>query len=108
MELTAQIFGIIGMIFNIIVFQQKRQDRVLIFQFFAAVSFALNYLLLGAVIGGLLNIVGAFRAVVFYFKDKTKANSVMWLIVFIFAFASSYPLTFTVFGTQPTVKNFII
>lgn len=108
MELIAQIFGIIGMIFNIIVFQQKRQDRVLIFQFFAAVSFALNYLLLGAVIGGLLNIVGAFRAVVFYFKDKTKANSVMWLIVFIVAFASSYPLTFTVFGTQPTVKNFII
>ena len=69
MEVVAQIFGIIGMIFNIIVFQQKKQKMVLLFQFFAAISFAVNYFMLGAIIGGLLNLVGALRSVIYYF-DK--------------------------------------
>lgn len=107
-EIVAQAFGIVGMIFNIIVFQQKKQRNVLIFQFFAALTFALNYLLLGAIVGGLLNIVGALRAVVFYFEDKTRARALPWLIVFILAFGVSYPLTFLAFGTQPSAKNLII
>ena len=108
MEITAQIFGIVGMLFNLLVFQQKTQKRVLVCQFFAAITFALNYLLLGAFVGGILNAVGAIRALVFYFKEKTRANSILWQIIFIIAFAVSYPLTFLVFGTEPTPKNFVI
>ena len=108
MEIVAQAFGIIGMIFNLLVFQQRTHKRVLVCQFFAAVTFCLNYLLLGALVGGLLNFVGAFRAVVFYFKDKTHANSIGWLIAFIVAFLVSYPLTFFVFGTEITPKSLII
>jgi uncharacterized membrane protein len=107
-EIVAQAFGIVGMILNIIVFQQKKQKNVLIFQFFAALTFAVNYLLLGAIVGGLLNIVGALRSVVFYFEDKTKARALPWLIVFAVAFGVSYPLTFLAFGTEPSAKNFII
>ncbi len=108
MEIVAQIFGIIGMICNILVFQQKTHKRVLIWQFFAASVFAINYFLLGAVVGGMLNLVGALRSVVFFFKEKTKANSIYWLIFFICAFAIAYPLTFLLFGTEPSIKNFII
>ena len=96
------------MLFNILVFQQRKQRGVLICQFFAAVSFAFNYLLLGAVIGGVLNLIGAVRALVFLFEKRTKANSISWLIIFIIAFASSYPLTFLVFKTPITPKNLII
>lgn len=108
MEIVAQAFGIIGMIFNLLVFQQKTHRGVTACQFFAAVAFALNYLMLGAVVGGILNAVGALRAVVFFFKEKTRANSVFWLVFFIVAFAASYPLTFLVFGKEPILKNFII
>ncbi len=108
MEIVAQAFGIVGMIFNLLVFQQRTHKGVLICQFFAAATFAANYLMLGAFVGGILNLVGAFRALVFFFKEKTKANSVVWLIIFILAFSASYPLTFFVFGTEPTTKNFII
>lgn len=107
-DVIAQAFGIIGMILNFVVFQQKTQKGVLVCQFFAAAAFAANYLMLGAFVGGILNLVGAARAAVFYFKDKTHANSVVWLIIFIVAFAASYPLTFLVFGTKPTISNFII
>ena len=108
MEIVAQIFGIIGMIFNLLVFQQKTHRGVTLCQFFAAAAFCANYLMLGAFVGGILNFVGALRAAVFYFKDKTRANSIFWLIFFILAFASSYPLTFFAFGTKPTVGNLII
>ena len=108
MEIVAQIFGIIGMIFNLLVFQQKTHKGVTLCQFFAAGAFCANYLMLGAFVGGLLNLVGAVRAAVFYFKEKTRANSVVWLVIFILAFAASYPLTFFVFDTEITVKNLII
>ena len=108
MEIVAQAFGIVGMLFNILVFQQKKQENVLICQFFAAATFAVNYFMLGAMVGGMLNVIGAVRSVVFYFKDKTHANSIAWLIIFVLAFASSYPLTFFAFGTDMNTKNFII
>lgn len=108
MDILAQSFGIVGMIFNIIVFQQRKQKNVLIFQFLAALTFALNYLLLGAMVGGLLNLVGALRAGVFYFEEKTKARGIPWLIAFIVLFSASYPLTFLVFDTPVTPKNLII
>jgi uncharacterized membrane protein len=41
MEIVAQAFGIVGMLFNILVFQQKKQENVLICQFFAAATFVL-------------------------------------------------------------------
>lgn len=108
MEITAQIFGIIGMICNIVVFQQKTHKRVVIWQLFAAVIFGINYFLLGAIVGGMLNVVGALRSVVFLFKEKTNANSVFWLIFFVVAFFVSYPLAFLVFKKEPTAKNLII
>ena len=108
MEIVAQIFGIIGMLLNILIYQQKKQKGVLICQFFATISFTLNYLLLGAVVGGLLNLLGALRSVIFYFEQKTKANSIAWLIFFIIAFVTSYLLTFFVFKTPITAKNLII
>ena len=108
MEAFAQAIGLVGMLFNLLAYQQKTQKNVLICQFFAALTFGVNYLLLGAVIGGLLNFTGAVRAAVFYFEKKTHANSLPWLIVFVTAFAASYPLTFLVFGTPPSVKNLII
>ncbi|MBQ7353187.1 MAG: YgjV family protein [Clostridia bacterium] len=106
--IIAQAFGILGMICNIIVFQQKTHKRVLVWQFFAASVFAVNYFMVGAVVGGMLNTVGALRSVVFFFKEKTHANSIFWLIFFICAFSLAYPLTFLLFGTEPIAKNFII
>lgn len=108
MDIVAQAFGIVGMIFNLLVFQQKTHRGVTICQLFAAVTFCVNYLMLGAAVGGILNLIGAVRAAVFLFKDKTHANSVLWLVIFILAFGATYPLTFLVFGTKPTVGNFIV
>jgi hypothetical protein len=107
-EIIAQGVGILGMIANFLSFQQKEQKRVVAFQFFSAALFGINYLMLGAYMGALLNIIGVIRAIVFINREKLKAEHPAWLVFFIIAFVGTYPLVFTVFGKEPILKNFII
>lgn len=107
-EIIAQVIGIIAMCFNIISYQGKNQRTVITLQLFGSSLFAVNYLLLGANVGGILNILAIIRAVVFIFRDKFKADKIYWLIAFIASYISVYILNFTVFGKEPTVFNLII
>ena len=107
-EIIGQIVGIFGMIANFLSFQQKKQKGVVAFQFFAALLFAVNFLLIKAYIGAILNLIGVIRAAVFVNREKLNAEDPAWLIFFALAFLSTYPLVFTVFGTKLTVKNIIV
>lgn len=107
-EIIAQIIGILAMLFNILSYQGKKQRTVITLQLFGAALFSVNYLMLGATVGGILNIIGAIRAVVFIFRDKLKSDHIGWLIAFIASYISVYILNFTVFGKDPTAFNLII
>lgn len=107
-ELIAQIIGIIAMGFNILSYQQKTRSRAIGFQFFGTALFAVNFFMLGAVVGGILNIVGTVRSVVFIYREKFHADHPAWLIGFIAAYLASYILTFTLFDKEPTALNLII
>ena len=107
-EIIAQIIGILAMLFNILSYQGKQQRTVITLQLFGAALFSVNYLMLGANVGGILNIIGAIRAVVFIFRDKLKSDHIGWLIAFIASYISVYILNFTVFGKDPTAFNLII
>lgn len=107
-EIIAQIIGIFAMLFNILSYQGKKQRTVITLQLFGAALFSVNYLMLGATVGGILNIIGAIRAVVFIFRDKLKSDHICWLIAFIASYISVYILNFTVFGKDPTAFNLII
>lgn len=107
-EIIAQIIGILAMIFNIVSYQGKKQSTVIALQLVGGTLFAINFLMLGAFVGGLLNIIAVVRAIVFLFKDKLKADRLPWFIFFISTYISVYILSFTVFGKEPTVKNLAI
>lgn len=107
-EIIAQIIGIIAMTFNILSYQGKKQKTIVVLQLFGATFFAVNYLLLGATVGGILNILGVIRALVFFFGDKLKADRLPWLLAFTASYISVYVLNFTVFGKEPTAFNLII
>lgn len=107
-EIIAQSIGILGMIANFLSFQQKKQKMVVLFQFFAAMFFAINFLMIGAYTGALLNFIGIIRAIVFVNREKLKAEHPLWLVFFIVAFGSMYPLSFIVFNVEPILENFII
>ena len=64
-EIIAQIIGIFAMLFNILSYQCKRQKAVIAMQLFGGLLFAVNFLMLGALVGGILNIIAVLRAILF-------------------------------------------
>ena len=107
-EIVAQAVGIVAMAFNILSYQCKKQSTVIALQLFGGALFSANYLLLGATIGGILNLIAVVRAVVFLFKDKLKTDRLIWFIPFLASYITVYILNFTLFGVAPTPFNFII
>ena len=106
-EIVAQAIGILAMVFNILSYQGKKQKTVITLQLFGGLLFAVNFWMIGAKVGGILNVIAVIRALVFLFKDKLKADSIFWLIGFILSYIAVYVLTFTVFGTELTPWNLI-
>ena len=106
--LFAQAVGLAAMGFNILSYQQKTRRGVIGFQLCGSLLFALNFFLLGAPMGCILNIISAIRAVVFINRDKLRANHPAWLAGFLLTYLASYLLTFTVLGKDPTAVNLIL
>ena len=101
-EIIAQAIGILAMVFNILSYQGKKQKTVITLQLFGGLLFAVNFWMIGAKVGGILNVLAVIRALIFLFKDKLKADSVFWLIGFVVSYITVYILTFTTFGTELT------
>lgn len=108
MEWIAQAIGIVAMCLNVFSFQQKTVKRVVSFQFFGSLLFTVNYFLLGAIVGSFLNLLAVFRAYVFMRKEKLHSEKWQWLLGFSILYVITYVLSFTVFGTEPTLWNFIL
>ncbi|MBE5783931.1 MAG: YgjV family protein [Clostridiales bacterium] len=80
--IIAQGVGAVGMILGVLAFQCKDTKKLFLVQFLASLVCALQFLLLGAYTGLLLNIAGAIRLVVLYFDKKKWANhpATMWAV----------------------------
>lgn len=107
-EIIAQTVGIIAMVFNILSYQCKNAKSVFLMQMVGSALFGINYFMLGATIGGVLNIVAVLRAIVYYNGEKLKSNHVGYFIFFIIAYISSYILTFTLLNKPFTLYNALI
>ena len=107
-EIVAQAVSIAAMAFNILSYQRKTQRGIITFQFFGSGLFAVSFLLLGSVMGMLMNIISVARATVYRERERLHADHILWLFGFIALFITTYTLSFTVFGTEPTVKNLIV
>ena len=104
-EIIAQIVGIIAMAFNILSYQQKTSGRVMAFQLCGGALFSINFFMLGATVGGIMNVIAVFRAIVFMNKKKFHTDHVAWLVGFISLYIICYILTFTAFGNEFTIFN---
>lgn len=107
-EIVAQAIGILAMVFNIFSFQQKTSVRVIAFQMCGGALFAVNFFMLGATMGGIMNTIAVFRAAVYMNKKRLCSDHFAWLIFFMGLYATAYVLTFTVFGKPLTVVNIVI
>lgn len=90
MGLVIQIIGFLGLGANLLSFQFKKHKNILLFRTINESLFILQYFLLGAFSGVILNIVGIVRNTIFS-KRVEKGKST---VVFIIAFS----VLFTLFG----------
>ena len=107
-EIIAQILGIIGMLMSVLSYQQKGKARILTFQLLGSVLFVVNFFLLGAFSGAILNFVAIVRALIFIYEDKVHADHPAWTIGLTAVYVLSYVSVFTIFGKEPTVINLFV
>lgn len=107
-EIIGQIISIAAMGCNIISYQQKKESHLVTCQLIGGALFSVSFFLLGATVGGLLNLVAAIRAIIFLFPKKLNAAHPAWLCGFVICYIVFYVLSFTVFGTKATLINFLM
>ncbi len=108
MDIAAQIIGIVAMAFNILAYQFKKRESVIVCHLFGSTLFAISFFMLGAFTGGILNAVDTVRGVIFYDKKKLNADHPAWIAGFIVIYVLSYIATFTVFSKDFTLFNALI
>lgn len=83
MIIASYIFGFLGILCTIIIYQQKSRKNLLISKLVSDVVWFLHYFFLGAYSGAAIAVIGMVRELVFVNKDKKWGRSILWLPVFI-------------------------
>lgn len=107
-EIIAQIIGVFAMAMNCLSYQQRSKVGILLFQLIGSALFAVNFFMLGAYSGAILNVVAIIRAFVFIKKDFFRAEHPAWAVAFSVTYVLSYALVFTALGKEATPYNFIV
>ncbi|MBE6566202.1 MAG: YgjV family protein [Ruminococcaceae bacterium] len=107
-EIVAQVVGIFGMLLSVLSYQQKGKARILMFQLLGSVLFVVNFFLLGAFSGAILNVVAIVRALIFIYEDKIHGDHLAWTIGLTAVYILSYVSVFTVFGKEATPLNLVL
>ena len=82
--LISQIFGTIGIVISLTIYAGKSRKSIICCKFISDAVWFVNYSLLGAYTGALLNVIAMARETVFYHREKKKwAASRAWLYIFI-------------------------
>lgn len=93
-EIVTQIVGIIAMFFSVFSFQMNTHKKIMLMQIGATLFFGIQYGLLGAVTGMVLDFVAIVRDVVFYYQDKKWAAHKAWPYVFAIIFIIAGIITY--------------
>ncbi len=85
-NIIIQLIGLIAVCFFIACFQSRRRKDLLKLQISGALLFALHFLLLGAMSGFVMNLIGAARGYTFL-RIGPKNRNIAYLVLFIFLFS---------------------
>ena len=107
--ITAQIFGILGLIFSTLSYQEKNNKRFFIKQGLAGLMFFINFTLIGAISAALFNLVNLIRGVVLSKKEKKIGNLIvlvgLYTICFVFSVRLIIGDTFQIFLSSLTYST---
>lgn len=92
--IVAQVFGLLGIIGNILIMQQKSRKMLLTFKLISDVLWTLHYLFLFAYSGFAICLISVFREIISINRKSHKwADCIVWPVLFITAAVGSAFLT---------------
>ncbi len=115
--IVAQIIGIVALLISSLAPQQKTKKKVLSFNLFSTILYALQYLTLSAYTATITNIVGAIRDYIFYRYSKVKKDIPIFIfyiyiiIILVFGiftfngFISILPIVLSILTTYSVWQN---
>jgi hypothetical protein len=83
MGVLIQLSGVLGISVNAIIYQQRKNKKLLFYKLISDFLWFLHYLLLGAHSGALVAAIGIFREMIFINQNKKSAKGKYWLLTFI-------------------------
>ncbi len=99
--IIAQIIGVGAASFSALSFQGKSSKSVVTMQFIGNALWVLHYLLLGGIMGVVMNLISGVRSFIYSLKEKyVWAESKALPFVFVALAAVCYILTFTIGGAE--------
>ena len=108
MKIAGEIIGVFAILFNFLIYQQKKRKSVLKVKLLSDISWALHYGLLTAFSGMAVCIVGTARETTFLLTDDKKEKRKYFLLAFaIIAIITSILTMKDLFGLLPAVASLI-
>ncbi len=81
-EIFVQVLGFVGIALNIIAVQFNKYGTIIFFKTLGSILFALQYFLLGAYTGMIMDLVGSVRNIIFSLNVKNKRSNKLPVIIF--------------------------
>ena len=108
MDFWIQSIGVVAMVLSVVSSQFKSKRSILLCMCAASALFAVNMFLLGAIMGGIMNVLGVARAIAYMNKDRLIIPVKVLNGMFVAAYLVSYVLSFTLIGNEPSARNLIL
>lgn len=93
MKIISDIFGIIGVLLTVFLYQQKNRKSLLVFKLIIDVVWLWHYAFIGAYSGAVVCVIAALRELVFFRRDPQNKKGIIWLPIFIIIAIVSTALT---------------
>lgn len=93
MKIISDIFGIVGVLLTVILYQQKNRKSLLVYKLVIDVVWLGHYAFIGAYSGAAVCVIAALRELIFVKRDPRNKKGIIWLPIFIAVAVVSTVLT---------------
>ena len=83
MKIISDILGIVGILFTVILYQQKNRKSLLVYKLLIDVIWLGHYAFMGAFSGAVVCVIAALRELIFVKRDPRNKKGIIWLPSFI-------------------------
>lgn len=81
-DILIQVIGFVGIALNILSVQFNKHWQIMLFKTLGSLTFVIQYLLLGAWVGMVMDLIGSIRNIVFTLNVKNNKSNKWWIIFF--------------------------